>query len=293
MLWLIMCCCALAILSVGLLIKIFLMRKAAGEIEKEFVEKLKEDTNTLISISSRDKAMMSLADNINDQLRELRAARHRFMLGDLELKNAITNISHDIRTPLAAICAYLDLLDTCEKNTAAEYINIIKNRAEMLQQLTEELFRYSMVIAPIRESVVENVVVNTMLEESIAGFYAVLQEKKIIPNIRITEKKIVRKLNKESLSRIFSNLMSNAVKYSDGDLDIELTAQGEIIFANTASKLNEVQVGRLFDRFYTVETFGKSTGLGLAIARTLVEQMNGSITAKYENGRLLIRIIIN
>lgn len=297
MLWLIMCCCALALLSVGLLIKIFLMRKAAGEIEKEFIDKLKEDTNTLISISSRDKAMMSLADNINAQLRELRAARHRFMLGDLELKNAITNISHDIRTPLAAICAYLDLLDTCEKNdVAAEYINIIRNRAEMLRQLTEELFRYSMVITPVCETVVgvvEDVVVNTLLEESIAGFYAVLREKKITPNVRMTEKKIVRKLNRESLSRIFSNLISNAVKYSDGDLDIELTDEGEMIFANAASKLNEVQVGRLFDRFYTVETYGKSTGLGLAIARTLVEQMNGSITAEYEKGRLLIRMILN
>ncbi len=293
MLWLIMCCCALAILSVALLVKIFLMRKSAGEIEKEFADKLKEETNTLISISSRDKAMMSLADNMNGCLRELRVIKHRFMLGDLELKNAITNISHDIRTPLAAICAYLDLLDTCEKNdVAAEYINIIRNRAEMLRQLTEELFRYSMAIAPVCETVVEDTVVNTLLEESIAGFYAVLLEKKITPNVRMTENKIVRKVNRESLSRIFSNLISNAVKYSDGDLDIVLTDQGEMIFANTASKLNEVQVGRLFDRFYTVETSGKSTGLGLAIARTLVEQMNGSITAKYEKGRLIIWVVI-
>ena len=84
--------------------------------------------------------------------------------------------------------------------------------------------------------------------------------------------------------------MNNAIKYSDGDLEITLSETGEITFANTASELNEVQVGKLFDRFYTVEAARKSTGLGLAIARTLIEQMNGSISAKYENNRLSICI---
>lgn len=88
----------------------------------------------------------------------------------------------------------------------------------------------------------------------------------------------------------FQIFLNNAIKYSDGDLDITLTDSGEVIFANTAPRLNEVQVGKLFDRFYTVEAARKSTGLGLAIARTLIEQMNGTISAKYENGRLSICI---
>ena len=87
--------------------------------------------------------------------------------------------------------------------------------------------------------------------------------------------------------------MNNAIKYSDGDLDIILSETGEIIFSNTASGLNEVQVGKLFDRFYTVEAARKSTGLGLAIAKTLVEQMNGTISAKYENNRLSICILFS
>jgi hypothetical protein len=81
------------------------------------------------------------------------------------------------------------------------------------------------------------------------------------------------------------------MKYSDGDFDITLSETGEITFSNMASGLNEVQVGKLFDRFYTVEAARKSTGLGLAIARTLVEQMNGTIDATYENNRLSICIL--
>lgn len=290
--WLIIICIILFITVVILSIKIILMRKAADEICNEFSDKLNNDTNTLISISSQDKGMRRLASDINVQLRELRKERHRFSQGDIELKNTITNISHDLRTPLTAICGYLDLLDDTDKSdTANRYIKIIKGRTEVLKQLTEELFCYSVVTSYNYDTSVENILINGILEESIAGIYATLQEKKITPNIHITEKKIVGNLNRASLSRIFSNILNNAIKYSDGDLDIELTDKGELIFTNTASELSEVQVAKLFDRFYTVEASRKSTGLGLAIARTLTEQMNGTIWAKCEKGRLSIYII--
>ena len=129
-----------------------------------------------------------------------------------------------------------------------------------------------------------------MLEESAAAFYAVLTENSIEPEIEITERKVIRRLDRRSLARVFSNLLNNAVKYSDGDLKIALSDSGEIIFENSAADLSEVEVGRLFDRFYTVEAARKSTGLGLAIAKTLVEQMNGAIYAEYKNGRLGIHI---
>lgn len=235
--------------------------------------------------------MCRLANDINAQLRELRKQRLRFVQGDIELKNAVTNISHDLRTPLTAISGYLDLLDHVEKNETAErYLEIIKKRTEVLKQLTEELFRYSVVTSPEYSSTTELVAVNGVLEESILGFYAALQERKITPNIHMTENKVMRKLNRAVLSRIFSNLLNNAMKYSDGDLDITLTDAGEIIFANMASSLNEVEAERLFDRFYTVENARKATGLGLSIARTLMEQMNGTITAQYGNGKLSICI---
>lgn len=293
MLLLLICCIFLTVMSAGLMLKIFWMRKAAEEIREGLEEILGEDTNRLLSVSSQDKAIRRLADDINTQLGELRRMRHRFTLGDLELKNAITNISHDIRTPLAAICAYLDLLETCEeRDRAEEYIKIIRNRTEALRQLTEELFQYSMVIAPKKEGLREPVAVNALLEECIVGYYAALREKGITPVAHMTENRMVRRLNRKALSRVFSNLLSNAIKYSDGDLEITLSNQGEVVFANHASQLDEVRVGRLFDRFYTVEASGKSTGLGLSIARTLMEQMGGSIDASYEGGRLIVRIVL-
>lgn len=290
--WLWIAIGVLIAVTVALNIRIYLLEKAAKEIQEGFAVRLADDSNTLIDISSNDKHMKDLASSINRELCRLRAQRHRFLQGDMELKNAVTNISHDLRTPLTAICGYLDLLEQEEKSEAAErYLAVIRNRAEILAQLTEELFGYSVIKNQDSCLVREPVVMNRVLEESIAAGYAVLSERGITPNIQMPESKVVRTLDVSALTRVCSNLLHNAMKYSDGDLDITLSEDGEIVFANTVSGLNEVQVGRLFDRFYTVEAAGKSTGLGLAIARTLVERMNGTISAEYRDGRLYIRVL--
>lgn len=281
----------LTLAVLALFLKVWLLRKSAWEIREAFVDRMAADTNTLIDISSRDRIMRELAEAVNVQLRLLRRERQRFQQGDLELKCAVTNISHDLRTPLTAICGYLELLEQAESlETAKHYMQVIRNRTELLEQLTEELFRYSVIVTGEQKGRWEAVELNLVLEESVAAFYAAFCQHRIQPEIRIPEEKVIRMLDSSALTRIFSNLIQNAMKYSDGDLEITLLPTGEITFSNQASGLDQVQVGRLFDRFYTVEAARKSTGLGLSITRSLVEQMNGNISARYEEGRLSICI---
>ena len=273
-----------------LLAKVYFLRKSTQELAQAFCDRLAADTNTLIDISTRDPYMRKLAADINTQLRLLRKQRHKYLTGDREVKEAVTNISHDLRTPLTAICGYLDLLDKEDKSeNTSRYLSLIGNRVEAMKQLTEELFRYSVILST-GDLVLEPVCVNGVLEESIAAFYGALTSRAIQPEIQITETRIERQLNREALGRVFSNILNNALKYSDGDLAVTLRDNGEIIFSNTASALNEVQVGKLFDRFFTVEAARNSNGLGLAISKTLVEQMGGTIQAKSEEGRLYICI---
>ena len=280
-----------ALLLAAAIIKIIRLKKAAREISAAFADRLQTDTNTQIDISSRDKDMCRLASAINTQLRILRQEHLRYHQGDTELKNAVTNISHDLRTPLTAICGYIDIMEKTEiSEQQARYLGIIKERTELMKQLTEELFRYSVIVSDDEKTETENVLINQVLEDSIMGYYAVLTEKGIQPNVNITDKQISAELNKEYLSRIFSNLLNNAMKYSDGDLDIILSDTGEIIFSNTAKGLSAVDAEQLFDRFYTVEAAHHSTGLGLSIARTLVRRMGGTITAEYADSRLKIKI---
>lgn len=286
--WLPVICGILTIIICALSVKVYLMKKSVKEIGEKLSEKLRIETNTLIDISSRDSDLRRLADTLNVELRKLRKERRCFKQGDKELKDAVTNISHDLRTPLTAVFGYLELLKKEEKSeTAAGYLNIIENRTQVMRELTEELFDYSL-LSYAEEDKKENVCLNAALEESIASFYGAIRQSGIEPEIFMTERRIERNLDTMALNRIFGNIINNAMKYSDGDFKVELKEDGTIIFSNSAKKLNSVTTERLFDRFYTVETGRNSTGLGLSISRLLTERMGGRIRAEYEKGKLVI-----
>ena len=283
-------CGVLSVIVIIFAIKIRIMQKSMDEICSCLSGHLSSDTNQLITVSSSDKHVRHLASEIAKQLTELRRQRRRYINGDRELKEAVTNISHDLRTPLTAICGYLELLEAEEMtDNTRRYVEQISNRTEALKALTEELFRYS-VISSVSDLSYEKVNVGRMLEDTLISFYGAFEQKKIAPNISLPDGVIIRSLDKSALSRIFGNIISNAVKYSDGDFAVTMTDAGEITFSNTASELSSVDVGKLFDRFYTVDSARKSTGLGLSIAKLLTERMGGCISADYKGNMLSITL---
>ncbi len=283
-------CIVLIIVIIFLLIKIVLMRKSMGEIASSLDNILDGDTNAVITVSSVDGSVRKLAARLNKQLRGLRARRIRYENGDRELKEAVTNISHDLRTPLTSISGYLELLSQEEKSeTVEKYLDIIDNRTQTLKELTEELFRYAVILAQ-DEITLEMLDIKAVLEESILSFYGAMNEAGIVPELSITKNSVIRQSNRAALSRIFGNIIGNALKYSDGDLSVELSDDGQVTFKNHAHNLDKLRVEKLFDRFYTVQEAHGSTGLGLSIARSLVEQLGGSIGAEYEDGVLRIEV---
>ena len=216
-------------------VKLYLIKRSAREITADLGRKINEDTNTGLRISSRDKDMCELTANINVQLKALRKEHLQYHQGNMELKNAITNISHDIRTPLTAICGYLDMMQkTQDPQKQAKYISIMKDRTELMKQLTEELFRYSVILSDTGDMETEEVFLNQMLAESISSFYPSLSKRGITPQISITDQRILRNVNRAALSRVFANLLNNALKYSDGDLEITLSDTGRITFSTTS-----------------------------------------------------------
>lgn len=259
-------------------------------ISIEFRNCLKEKTNSPITISTQDYHIKKVAAEINIGLRELRTYRQRYMNSDQELKEAVTNISHDLKTPLTAIYGYLDLLERETKPDIVDfYIEQIYNRTECIKQLTEEMFRYS-VITSSQEGNREDIILNNALEENLLSYYATFTERGIEPIVEIPNIPIHCYINLTDFNRIVGNILSNALKYSNGDLFIKLCTDGTILFRNSAEELTPVMVERLFDRFYTVETGRNSTGLGLSIAKFLTERMSGQIKAVYEKEKLTISI---
>ena len=290
-LWCIVLICSLALAALCLLAYLLVLRHSLREAAEELDEKLRTDTNTLISISSSDRAMQSLVTHINRQLQALRRERLRLQTGNDALTVAVTNVSHDLRTPLTAICGYLDLLEQePQTEAAARYLAVIRERTDAMRALTEELFRYSVLTATADELHTEPVCLNDVLEQSLAGFYGALSARGITPSVQLPEEKVIRPLDAAALRRVFDNILSNAAKYSDGDLAVVLAPDGKVTFSNRASALSRVEAARLFDRFYTVDSARGSTGLGLSIAKLLTEKLHGTISADYENETLRICI---
>lgn len=283
-------CSGLAVVIVVLLVKLWLLRRSLDEISKQLGERLSQDTNSPIFLSVRDTCARRLATELNIHLKELRRQRQRYQQGDAELKAAVTNISHDLRTPLTAIRGYLDLLERESlPEKSVRYLDQIENRTEAMTRLTEELFRYSL-SADQPELVREEMDLRRCLEESLVSFYVNLAQRNIVPDISLPEQSVVRSLDPYAVGRIFENIISNALKYSDGDFSAVLTEDGTAVFSNSAGALDPVAAAQLFDRFYTVETGRGSTGLGLSIAKLLTERMGGTIQADYRAERLYISV---
>lgn len=278
----------LALLALGLGLKVALLRHGMKALGRDLVERRGQDTNTLLSLPCRDRELRRLASALNQELRALRQERLRYQQGDKELKEAVVNISHDLRTPLTAISGYLQLLQGQDLPPDAQrYLEQIGGRTQAMKRLTEELFRYSVVVS--EENLArEPVDLRRAVEEALLSFYGALEGRGIEPQVRLPAEKVERLLDPAAVNRVLGNILTNALKYSAGDLEVTLEESGRLTFSNSAPGLDPVAAGRLFDRFYTVEAARNSTGLGLSIAKELTQRMGGSIGAELHGGTLTV-----
>ena len=279
---------AAVVLALG--VKVWLLRRGAKALRLDLSQKLREDTNTLLSLPCRDRELRRLASSLNEELRLLRKERLRYQQGDRELKEAVVNVSHDLRTPLTALSGYVELLKGEALSPAGQrYLSQIEDRAQAMQAMTEELFRYSLA-AEETALTLEPVDLRAAVEEALLSFYGAFQQKGVVPQLSLPQGPVTRQLDKAALSRVLGNILTNALKYSPGELAVALSPAGALTFSNPAPDLDPVSAGRLFHRFYTVESSAQSTGLGLSIARELTQRLGGTISAQWESGRLQVEL---
>ncbi len=275
------------------IIKVFIIKKEVNNITKSLSYILKSDTNNLITNNTNDKSLKQLTDILNENLKDLRKLEIEYKNGNQELKSSITNISHDLRTPLTSIKCYLDLINNDEiTKNQKKYLKIINTKVNELIDLTEQLFNYSKILDTEQEIKKDNICINAVLEDSIASFYSLFKEQNINPNIDICKVKVIRLSNENMLKRIFENIISNAIKYSQQDFNVKMYNDGTIEFSNKTDKLDKVSIEKIFNRYYTVENAKKSNGIGLSIAKQLVELLNGKIEATYKDNYIIIKVVL-
>lgn len=282
----------LSILVITLFLRVVAINNEIDYISRDFGDILEKDTNILLSLSSGERSLKRLVDSLNKEIKVLLSLKREYSKGIFDIKKSAENIAHDIRTPLTAVKGYVNLLEKEDlSEEGRKYLEIIKSRVDYMKDMTEELF-LSLSMKSRGVVTLSDIDAKSILEEALVSYLVEFEKKDIIPRVVTPKDKVIIKADSKALYRIYVNIISNALKYSEGEFGVEMDEKGNTTFSNYAPNMNSVEANKLLDRYYTISDAKVSSGIGLSISKEIVEEMGGSMRVRLEKGRLYISITI-
>lgn len=279
------------------IISMVLYKRQVASICRQIRFLNKETSNLLITKDIGVKEFEELISEINTLIIRAGENRHIIEKRDDELKETITNISHDIRTPLTSLSGYFELLQNTENEEERErYSEIIKDRINSLKDMLEQLFTYVKLQNGDYTFEMEELDINNEISKVLISFYEQFRRNGIEPVINISEENVAKKLNKMAFRRIFENIIKNSLEHGRNYFEFNMENDKErIIFTikNDIKNGENIELDRVFNRFYKADMSRSQTssGLGLAVAHDMVEKMNGTISAELSDDLFIIRVI--
>ena len=282
----------LSILVITLVLRVVTTNIEIRNIIRDLEDITEKDTNILLTTSSGDKSIKSLVDSLNKELKKLLSIKREYSKGVFDVKKSAENIAHDIRTPLTVIKGYVDLLE--EEDLSEEgkkCLEIIKGRTRYMKEMTDELF-LSLSMKSRGVLSLSDIDAKSVLEEALVSFYNEFKKKGMTPSIITPNDKVILKADSKALYRVYSNIISNALKYGEGEFNVEMDEKGNTIFSNYAPNMDSVEANKLLDRYYTISDAKASSGIGgLYISNEILQEMGGELKVRLDNKRLYISII--
>ncbi|WP_294185321.1 sensor histidine kinase KdpD [uncultured Clostridium sp.] len=253
-------------------------------------------TEKKIDITLLDKDIEKMTIEINNLIDLHALSNIEKKSAERELKQAIANISHDLRTPLTSILGYIQLIEKPEvtDEERKEYLAIAKDRAKRLQILLNDFFELSVIESVDHSLKFEKLGLNSIVEEIAINLYDQFNEQQIVPSIKIPQEQMNIIGDESAIKRVIENLVINAIRYSDGNVSITLEKNNtkiNLTISNDVKDITEKDVELFFNRFYTADQTrsGKGTGLGLSIAKALMDKMNGKLSAELKDSWLYVK----
>lgn len=253
-------------------------------------------TEKKIDITLLDKDIEKMTIEINNLIDLHALSNIEKKSAERELKQAIANISHDLRTPLTSILGYIQLIEKPEvtDEERKEYFAIAKDRAKRLQILLNDFFELSVIESVDHSLKLGKLGLNSIVEEIVINLYDKFNEQQIVPSIKIPQEQMNIIGDESAIKRVIENLVINAIRYSDGNVSITLERNNtkiNLTISNDVKDITEKDVELFFNRFYTADQTrsGKGTGLGLSIAKALMDKMNGKLSAELKDSWLYVK----
>lgn len=280
-----------------LLFLLFLQRQEIRDISRQLKEIKAQDTNVLVHSNGSGRTSAELINEINLLLREMQRSRVTYQQRNHALEQMMTNISHDLRTPLTSALGYIHLLrdSALTEEEKERELAIVERRLIRLEELIDSFFEFSQTISSEKAPEKSDINIIAVLEESIAHYYDDYLSRNREILFQCSQHRLTVHSNKKMLLRIFDNLIGNALKHGVGNLTVSVDAAEDvqIMFANRLYD-PDLETDRIFDEFYTTDisrTKG-NTGLGLAIVKQFTELLGGSVSVQNTDGLFLLTVRI-
>lgn len=244
------------------------------------------DTNMRLECLGGFPELDVLRQEINEVISQTKKLNRETLRGEQQFKEIITNISHDIRTPLTSLDGYFQLLQEAEsEEERGRYVVIIKERISGLKEMLEELFTYTKLQNRSYELPVETMDFGKCVYETVFSFYEEFTGRALEPEVEFTEEACFVIGNKEAFRRILQNIIKNALEHGKERFVLRLEKGPKCVrflCENDVERPEEINVEQVFERFYKADSARThtSTGLGLSIAKSFTEKLNGRIEAK-------------
>ncbi len=261
------------------------MGRTLSQMAKELKEILEEERDGSFMVFTDNRELMALAEQINRLLERQRKSKADFMRSQISSKKMLSNISHDIKTPMTVVLGYLEII-RLQGDEGGEMLKKAEQKAQDVMELINRFFTLAKLEAGDMEIELSSLDICGICRETVLGFYEILTEKDFQVEIHIPEYPVYVRGNGEALQRILYNLISNAVKYgSEGKyLGVALREENEMVLVDVTDKgvgIDKMFAENVFERLFTMEDSRsrqvQGNGLGLTIARNLAQQMNGDI----------------
>lgn len=259
------------------------------------LEELERGSHMELGVQCRQRDMLALCRKLNGLQKLHHQKQIQYERAERQLKQNITGLAHDIRTPLTGAAGYVQLAQECaEPGRQDYYLQVASGRLQELGDMLEELFLYTRLTSEEFTPDMCEVQVLPLLSDCLVGLYHRFEEKGISPQVDFAQEGFRVRADEECLRRIFHNLIQNALLHGSGDIVIRQEKE-ILVFENTVSETSRPDPEHIFDRFYKADSARRkgSSGLGLFIVKELAERMGGSVHALIEGDTLRITLILD
>lgn len=287
----------LALVATGLLLYLILLKKEIRKIAGELKKNRQEAYNKQIRIQLLDRDLTTLTKECNYNLDYQTECKRRAQRQEEISKQAISDIAHDLRTPLTVVKGNLQLLrrEGSLGEKECQYLQICEAKTEELKYMTDEFFELSMLESDTSKADMTTVNITSLLLDMVLEHESLIREHELTPDIEIPERTVLVQGNPQLLERIFGNLMGNILKYAQGAFTLRVNELEEaciVEFSNPIEAADKLEPAHLFERSYMADASRTrpGTGLGLYIVKLLAEKQGAEVTARTTRRELIIRI---